>query len=444
MNAYGFENYRLALDHPTDASARGRGGIHHDQRGRPQGTPGRWMPDRNVFDVPNWPSLRSLVFLETIGVGSFGRVRLARTRAVSALYVAVKCIKKTDIQRKGSVEATWLEIEALNHCTSCPFIVKLFGAFQTFQSVYLIMQYCAGGELLGVVARHGRLPEEVVRFYAVELCLALRYLHESGWAYRDLKPDNLMLSHSGHLVMADFGLATRTSPGHIYHDRAVGTIQYLAPEIVRGRIGEPKGIPVDWWACGCVLYELVCGRAPFGETTGLQKQSKYEVINRIIHGKVRFPQSCHLSAQGSNFLRSLLCSDQNSRLGWSGACQHAWLSGVDWEAASQLRLRPPIVPALQGPGDRSMFTCKWPDEAMEPGAICEGAQVTLLAANPTSTSMRFKSGARISLTNTKRTLPGTIKVKQSKSPHSALPAAVIDNTTRARESIVINDVAWSK
>ena len=270
--------------------------------------------------------LSDLDFITTLGVGNSGRVRLARIvggHARAGKYIAVKCMKKTDIVRKEMEELVKTEIEVLSACRH-PLVVPFFGAFQTRKVVYVALQYCAGGELFACLTKHGHLPNDAARFYSIELALALHHIHEAGWAYRDLKPDNLLLSHTGHLQVADFGLATPIDADGTFSDRKCGTVQYLAPEIVCGKKGEAKGIAVDWWAYGCVVYELLVGYPPFGETKGSHKVAKYEIISRIGEGLVKFPR--RLLPECCTFIGGLLNVTPSKRSGWAQASR----CGLDW------------------------------------------------------------------------------------------------------------------
>lgn len=96
-----------------------------------------------------------------------------------------------------------------------------------------------------------RFPESFVKFYASELVLALKYLHDNGVAFRDLKPENVLLDLDGHIKLTDFGLAKEGIDLHEGADSWVGTPAYFAPEILQHR---SYGMAVDWWALGILMY----------------------------------------------------------------------------------------------------------------------------------------------------------------------------------------------
>ena len=119
---------------------------------------------------------------------------------------AMKMLRKTHLFKRGQIERTRTErivLSEVNH----PFIMKLHFAFQSDEKLFLVLDYCAGGELFFHLSRHRRFPENYTRFYAAELLLALGHLHSHGIIYRDLKPENVLLDSDGHVKLGDFGLA---------------------------------------------------------------------------------------------------------------------------------------------------------------------------------------------------------------------------------------------
>eukprot|EP00946_MAST-07B_sp_MAST-7B-sp1_P002491 g2491.t1 len=150
--------------------------------------------------------------IKLLGKGDAGLVFLVKARNVNQLNgtYAMKVYKKSDIVKRNKVARVKLEREILA-VTNHPFVVSMYAAFQTPKRLYVILQYCPGGELYRMVKRqpNGRIPEEWARFYAAEILVAVEYLHFMGYLYRDLKPENILLHASGHVMIADFDLAKR-------------------------------------------------------------------------------------------------------------------------------------------------------------------------------------------------------------------------------------------
>lgn len=146
-----------------------------------------------------------------------------------------------------------------------PFVANLVASFSDRDCLYMLLDYVPGGEVFTYLRRMRRFDEPTSRFYISELVLVLEYLHETqdGIAYRDLKPENLLLDKDGHIKLVDFGFAKRLGrdgdkPGETY--TLCGTPEYLAPEVIQNK-GHTTA--VDWWALGILLYEFLTGYPPF-------------------------------------------------------------------------------------------------------------------------------------------------------------------------------------
>lgn len=144
--------------------------------------------------------------LGTLGRGAFAEVKLVRKRDTRAVH-AMKRMRKADLIARGYVERAWTEWMVQSEADGNPWLVKLQYSFQTAEDVYLVMDYVAGGDLMGLLIRLDTLPEDEARFYAAQAVLAIESLHVIGYAHRDIKPDNLLLDVEGHLKLADLGLA---------------------------------------------------------------------------------------------------------------------------------------------------------------------------------------------------------------------------------------------
>lgn len=184
----------------------------------------------------------------------------------------MKVLKKSEVIRRQQLEHTLTErfvLATVRH----PFVLQLRHAFQTADKLFLVTDYCPGGELFFHLKRLRRFTEGMVRFYSAEIASALAHLHSHGIVYRDLKPENILLDRRGHVTLTDFGLARRLSvtpsaqsPGSKARQELTfcGTPEYLSPEMIlhrRTRCGYDYN--VDWWALGVVCYELLTGLPPF-------------------------------------------------------------------------------------------------------------------------------------------------------------------------------------
>lgn len=143
-------------------------------------------------------------------------------------------------------------------------------SFQTPKKLYFLMDFLNGGELFFHLKKESRFTENKAKFYAAEVILALKHLHERGIVYWDLKPENVLLDKSGHVKLTDFGLSKMGVVGTKKTYTFCGTPEYLAPEIIHGK-GYTKA--VDWWSLGLLLYEMLSGRHPF-KSSRLKKKTK--------------------------------------------------------------------------------------------------------------------------------------------------------------------------
>lgn len=260
----------------------------------------------------------------------------------------MKVLKKEHIIKRNQVEHTKTErnvLEKLEH----PFIVTLQYAFQTDKKLYLVLDYCAGGELFFHLGKAGKFPESRARFYAAEIVLALEYLHSQNIIYRDLKPENILLDSDGHVKLTDFGLSKEgVTDNHSAHSFC-GTPEYLAPEILR-RAGHGKG--ADWWSLGALLYEMLTGMPPF------YSRDRDRLFEKILHSELRFPM--YFSKPARQILSQLMNRNPKRRLGTINGAQeirrHTFFANVDWKAMISRQLPVPFKPHLKM-GRNGVETC---------------------------------------------------------------------------------------
>jgi serine/threonine protein kinase len=205
-------------------------------------------------------------------------------------------------------------------------------AFQSATKFYLGLEFAPGGDLAGLFARGSALPINDARIYIAELALAIDALHQCGIVYRDVKPENILIGADGHLKIADFGLskqigiAGRTAS-------FCGTLDFLAPEIVRGH---PYGVDVDWWGLGVLAYMLVFGESPFFDT------NRERMMRRIVSEPPNFPRSAEPTAV--DLIERLLAKEPRKRCGMKELRDHRFFEGMSWDDVVAKRIVPQFVP----------------------------------------------------------------------------------------------------
>lgn len=155
---------------------------------------------------PKLPTIKDFCILKPISRGAFGKVFLGYKRNDQNKLFAIKVMRKSEMINKNMVSQVITERNALALSRS-PFCVTLYYSLQTISSIYLVMEYMVGGDLKSLLAMYGFFEESAARFYAAEICLALQYLHKHGIVHRDIKPDNMLISATGHVKLTDFGLS---------------------------------------------------------------------------------------------------------------------------------------------------------------------------------------------------------------------------------------------
>jgi len=201
---------------------------------------------------------QSFIAHKLLGKGSFGEVYLVQ-KINSNNFYAMKVIKKKKIMNENLVKYVLTErrvMSEMNH----PFIVKLHFAFQSNSRLFLVMDYCPGGDLTDYLRKEKKFTEERAKIYIMEVILALEHLHKKNIIFRDLKPDNVVLDAQGHALLTDFGLSKEGVHDNQGAKSFCGSLSYLAPEMIK-RTGHGKS--VDWYLLGVLLYEMLIGVPPY-------------------------------------------------------------------------------------------------------------------------------------------------------------------------------------
>ncbi|XP_074854776.1 protein kinase C eta type [Carettochelys insculpta] len=293
--------------------------------------------------------IKDLTFIRVLGKGSFGKVMLAKVKATDQLY-AVKVLKKDIILQDDDVECTMTEKRILSLARSHPFLTQLFYCFQTPDRLFFVMEFVNGGDLMFHIQKSRRFDEARARFYASEIISALMFLHEKGIIYRDLKLDNVLLDHEGHCKLADFGMCKEGIRDGITTATFCGTPDYIAPEILQEMLYGPD---VDWWAMGVLLYEMLCGHAPF------EAENEDDLFEAILNDEVAYPT--WLQKDAVAILKAFMTKNPNLRLGSlaqggeHAILKHPYFKELDWDLLNQRQIEPPFRPRIKCKEDVSNF-----------------------------------------------------------------------------------------
>merc|ERR1740128_727856 len=335
--------------------------------------------------------------LKTIGIGAFGEVTLVR-KVDSPQLCAMKTLKKHEVLKRNQVAHVKAERDILAEADN-EWVVKLYYSFQDRDSLYFVMEYIPGGDLMSLLIKFGIFHEPLAKFYISELVCAVDSVHKMGFIHRDIKPDNILIDKMGHIKLTDFGLCTgfrwthnskyyqnnghsrqdSMDPGNLDLDSGrcscpsttnglkplerrrkreharclahslVGTPNYIAPEVLQ-RQGYTQ--LCDWWSVGVILYEMLVGQPSFLANSPAETQYK------VIHWEqfMCIPRSAGLSQESKDLILSL-CTAPDQRIGVNGTDeikQHAFFNSVDFSSGLRSK-EAPYKPSILFDTDTSNF-----------------------------------------------------------------------------------------
>ncbi|XP_059660052.1 serine/threonine-protein kinase OXI1-like [Cornus florida] len=360
-------------------------------------------PDHHHHSQNDIPllELRQLKVISVLGRGAKGVVFLVQPdqqQSTNNEFLALKAISKASIQNSkvdnnGDLNENrriCFEQEVLRSFRH-PLLPRLRGVLSTDEIIGYAIDYCPGRDLNSLRNNQTEkmFSDDIIRFYAAELILALEYLHGLGIVYRDLKPENVVIQENGHLMLVDFDLSTKLPPkspeprrpivksvsksapikkkrfpsfqrcwnsGISPEDSAplpeigvdsasfesdsaaksksfVGTEDYVAPEII---LGKGHDFAVDCWCLGVMLYEMLYGTTPF------RGSNRKETFHRILK---KSPELTGEPTPLRDLIAKLLEKDPMLRISLEGIKGHDFFRGVDWDLIWQIE-RPPFIPLL--------------------------------------------------------------------------------------------------
>ncbi|KAK8623851.1 hypothetical protein V6N13_065214 [Hibiscus sabdariffa] len=249
---------------------------------------------------------------EAIGRGKYSTVYKGRKKKTIE-YFAIKSVEKS--QRSKVLQEVRM-LHSLNDLN----ILKFYSWYETSAHLWLVLEFCTGGDLMTLLRQDGKLPEDSIHFLAYDLVKALQYLHSKGIIYCDLKPSNILLDENGHIKLCDFALARNLTdisrtPSSMLPQAKRGTPCYMAPELFED--GGVHSYASDFWALGCVLYECYAGKPPF-------VGREFTQLVKSILSDPPPPLPGSPSPSFVNIVNSLLIKDPAERIKWSELCVHAF------------------------------------------------------------------------------------------------------------------------
>uniref|UniRef100_H3DKC9 Maternal embryonic leucine zipper kinase n=1 Tax=Tetraodon nigroviridis TaxID=99883 RepID=H3DKC9_TETNG len=265
---------------------------------------------------------------ETIGSGGFAKVKLGR-HILTGEKVAIKIMNKRDLG--DDLPRVKVEIEAMKNL-SHQHICRLYHVIETSTQIFMVMEYCTGGELFDYIIAKDRLSEEETRVFFRQIVSAMAYVHSQGYAHRDLKPENLLIDEDHNLKLIDFGLCAITKGGLGYElMTCCGSPAYAAPELIQGKAY--IGSEADVWSMGVLLFALLCGYLPFDDDNCMI------LYRKITRGKYDNPR--WLSPGSILLLNQMMQVDPKRRLTVEQLLGHPWVikdynSPVEWHSQQPL------------------------------------------------------------------------------------------------------------
>lgn len=259
--------------------------------------------------------------------------------------VAIKQMSKSTLIKHKQV-AHLINEKQVSQYIRHPFITRYLGSYKNSRFLYLILEFIQGGDFYTHLRNYKKFSVADAQFYSAIVVTVFVYLHNLKIIYRDLKPENLLLSTDGYIKFTDFGFSK------LIVDRTYtlcGTPEYLAPEIL---LSKGYSFAVDWWTLGIFIYELMTGVTPFAASNVMSTYQK------ILQGKIIFQAGFDHNAK--QLIKKLLAHDLSKRNslisnGALGVINHPFYSTINFRDLIEKRITPPHIPKVSSPDDTSHF-----------------------------------------------------------------------------------------
>ena len=345
-------------------------------------------------------SINDFEIIKPIGKGGFGEVNICRNKENKKIY-AMKRMTFEQLKYKNGLLNFLAEKDILSINNNNVWMTQLRFSFIDNQYLYLIMDYCPGGDLMSYLINRDTLEETEARFYIAEIILCVDSLHKMNCIHRDLKPDNILIGKDGHIKLSDFGLSfisreklfpftenktEKIIPGLFFRKTSaeedeknieiknsindsnksiksaknfqniiaysgVGSPDYMAPELILNENNKGYGSEIDWWSVGAIFYEMLVGIPPFLSDT------PQATCEKIVHYQkyLKIPDQIKISNEAEKLIFGFL-TEPKKRLGINGIDEikkKPFFKNFDWDKIRDMS--PPFIPKLDSPEDTRYF-----------------------------------------------------------------------------------------
>ncbi|XP_035412467.1 serine/threonine-protein kinase ULK1 isoform X4 [Cygnus olor] len=326
---------------------------------------------------------------DLIGHGAFAVVFKGRHKEKPELEVAVKCINKKNLAKSQTLLGKEIKIlKELKHEN----IVALYDFQEMANSVYLVMEYCNGGDLADYLHTMRTLSEDTIRLFLQQIAGAMKMLHSKGIIHRDLKPQNILLSYAGgrksnpnniRIKIADFGFA-RYLQNNMMAATLCGSPMYMAPEVIMSQHYDAKA---DLWSIGTIIYQCLTGKAPFQASSPQDLRLFYEK-NKMLMPNIPRETSSHLR----QLLLGLLQRNHKDRMDFDEFFHHPFLDA----SASMKKSASVPMPSYPSSGSGSSSSSSSTSHLASPPSLGEMQQQLQekTLASPTQDSPGFLHGSK--------------------------------------------------
>ncbi|XP_025893455.1 serine/threonine-protein kinase ULK1 isoform X2 [Nothoprocta perdicaria] len=335
---------------------------------------------------------------DLIGHGAFAVVFKGRHREKPELEVAVKCINKKNLAKSQTLLGKEIKIlKELKHEN----IVALYDFQELANSVYLVMEYCNGGDLADYLHTMRTLSEDTIRLFLQQIAGAMKMLHSKGIIHRDLKPQNILLSYAGgkksnpnniRIKIADFGFA-RYLQNNMMAATLCGSPMYMAPEVIMSQHYDAKA---DLWSIGTIIYQCLTGKAPFQASSPQDLRLFYEK-NKMLMPNIPRETSSHLR----QLLLGLLQRNHKDRMDFDEFFHHPFLDASASMKKSASVPMPSYPSSGSGSSSSSSSTSHLASPPQSLGEMQQQLQEKTLTS-PTQDSPGFLHGSKESAGNSSK------------------------------------------